>query len=421
MTRSTRRRNLFLASLLAATLVACGSDVGATTTTVAADPTLASTLTGEALATGGPCATEFDPADPFPTRVEPRHSTLWTVDYRDTFVVLSVPNTEFPDRPAIDYVLVPCGAPEPELTDDLADAQIFTVPVGRTVENHNNALAMLEQLDVLATVVGMSDSQLGLADNAYVAGLIDAADDPQNVGDGDAPEFEITLGLEPDLVLEAGYGPGYTNVTDSVDRGLPTVMVSNRVEPTPLGSAEWIKFLSVFYGAEAIANERFAAIEQRYDAVVETIAGRLPADFSAGYLCIEPDNGCEFMYAHGADTLVGTILETLGVTNVFAEGNDAANGQEFDYETALGLAADADFFVDYELPENIVATLAADDRFQNFRPFAAGNYIAYIADDHPFCRFNLTVQVDMLITDIAMGIAPELFPGATPTCFARPG
>ena len=97
-----------------------------------------------------------------------------------------------------------------------------------------------------------------------------------------------------------------------------------------------MKFLAPFYGVEATANARFAEIEDAYDTAVTTVEGQLPDGFSAGYLCIEPDNGCEFMYAHGADSLNGQILETLGATNPFAEGNDAANGQTFDYEYALG-------------------------------------------------------------------------------------
>jgi iron complex transport system substrate-binding protein len=425
MTRAPGRTGALAAiTALALLASACGSDDSDTsattappaTTTAAGDPATTAPSTG---AGDDGCITDFDAsADYFPDKVEATHSTLWSVTYDTSYVVLSVPDSEFPDRPDLQYVLVKCGAPEPDLTGDLAGAQVFTVPVKRTVENHNNALAMLEQLGVLGTVVGMSDGQLSLAGDPYVDSIIDAADDPVNIGDGDAPEFEATLGLEPDLVVEAGYGPGYTNVSDTVGRGLPAVMVSNRVEPTPLGSAEWIKFLSVFYGKEQVANQRFSEIEAAYDQAVDTVSGKLPAGYQAAYLCIEPDNGCEFMYAHGDQSLNGKILQTLGATNPFGAGNDAANGQEFDYEDALGRAADADFFIDYELPAKIEPVLSSDSRFQNFKPFKEGNYIAYVPDNYAFCRFNLYVQVDILITDFAIGMAPDLFPGQTGRCFA---
>lgn len=432
-TRQHRRRTL-AAGLIAVGLVVaagCGSDDKATTTTTAST-SAASTTTGasttvpsstpgsEPAASGEGCITDFEEGtDYFPDKVEPTHSTLWKVEYHDSYLVLSVANSEFPDQPALQYVLVRCGAPKPALSGELAKAQMFQVPVHRTVENHNNGLAMLDQIGAVPTVVGMSDGQLALADDPYVKGLIDQADDPQDIGgDDDAVDFETTLGLEPDIVVLAGYGPGYTNVSDTVARGLPAVMVSNRLEPNALGSSEWMKFLAPFYGAEKVANEKFAAIEQAFDSAVQTVSGKLPAGFSAAYLCIEPDNGCEFMYAHGDKSLNGQLLTTLGATNPFGEGNDAANGQNFDYETSLGRAADTDFFIDYEKPDAIKSTLAADDRFQNFKAFAEGKYIAYVPENYPFCRFNLYVQVDILITDFAVGMAPDLFPGETGRCFA---
>lgn len=416
-------RRVALAAAAITMLAACGGDDGgiATSTTAASGaPSTTSAPSSAAPADG--CVTDFDAtADYFPDKVQATQSTLWSAEYHGSYVVLSVPNSEVPDGPDLRYVLVRCGAPEPDLTGELDAAQVFSVPVRRTAVNHNNGLAMLEQIGALGTIVGMSDSQLKLADDPYVASIIEAAADPIALGgDGDAPDFEITLGLEPDLVVLAGYGPSYTNVGDTVNRGLPAIMVSNRLEPTPLGSAEWMKFLSVFYGKESVANARFAEIEAAYDAAAATVAGKLPTGYRAAYLCIEPDNGCEFVYAHGAKTLNGTILETLGATNPFAEGNEAANGQEFDYEDALGRAADADFFVDYELPDAVQATLESDARFQNFKPFAEGNYVAYVEDNYAFCRFNLYVQVDILITDLAIGMAPDLFPGGTGTCFAPP-
>lgn len=431
-----RPRHFAVVTALAA-LTACGSTSTPSPTTVApASTTTASTsATTDAVTTvpdtaGTPgtsdggvgadgCVSAFDPdADYFPDKVTPEYSTLWTVDYRGLYAVLSVPDSEFPDRAPLRYVLVRCGAPTPELTGDLAGARTFTVPVQRTAINHNNGVAMLEQIGALPTVVGMSQSQLKLSDDPYMAEVLAQANAPIVIApSGDEVDYEATLGVEPDIVIMAGYGPGYTSVTEAAERGLPAVMVSNRIEPTPLGSAEWMKFLSVFYDTADVANTRFAAIEAAYDDAAAKVAGVLPADYSAAYLCIEPDNGCEFVYAHGAKSMNGTMLATLGVTNPFADGNDAANGMTFDYEAALGRAADVDFIIDYELPDAVSATLAADSRFQNFTAFRDGNYLTYNPETYGFCRFNLAVQVDIPITDFAIGMAPDQFPDQTGRCF----
>jgi ABC-type Fe3+-hydroxamate transport system substrate-binding protein len=397
-----RRAIICVLAAASITLAACGAD----TAVVAGDDT---------------CATDAPVTDAFPVKVEPSYSTRWSVEYHDSYAVLTVPDSEHPDRGDLNYVLVRCGAPAPELIGDLVDAQVFTVPVQRTAINHNNGVAMLDQLGVLSTTVGMSIAQLDLAGEPYMDGILAEANDPVAIAEsGDEVLYEATLGVEPDILIMAGYGTGYNSVTDAAERGLPAVMVSNRIEPEPLGSAEWMKFLSVFYGTEQVANDRFTEIEAAYEQAAASVARKLPSDFSAAYLCIEPDNGCEFVYAHGVKSFNGTILDTLGVTNPFAEGNDAPNGEGFDYEATLGLAADVDFIVDYELPDAVTATLDADSRFDEFAAFANGNYITYVPENYAFCRFNLYVQVDIPITDFAIGMAPDLFPGETGRCFAPP-
>lgn len=393
------------------------SEAGVATTTPTSDASTDTT----AAPSEGECVPQGTAEDAFPVKVEPAYSRHWSIEYHGTYAVLTVPDSEYPDRGNLNYVLVPCGVEAPALTGDLAEAAQFTVPVQRTAINHNNGVAMLDQLGVISSVVGMSTSQLDLAGDPYMDGLLAEANDPVSIAEsGDEVLFEATLGVEPDILIMAGYGSGYNSVNDATERGLPAVMVSNRIEPEPLASAEWMKFLSVFYGVEQLANDRFAEIEAAYDDAAATVAGALPSGFSAAYLCIEPDNGCEFVYAHGANSFNGKILDTLGVTNPFAEGNDAPNGQDFDYEATLGVAADIDFIVDYELPDAVTATLEADPRFQELAAFAEGNYVTYVPENYAFCRFNLYVQVDIPISDFAIGMAPELFPGETGRCFAPP-
>src|SRR3546814_21054785 len=129
-------------------------------------------------------------------------------------------------------------------------------------------------------------------------------------------------------------------------------MISNRIESTPLASAEWIKFLAPFYGVEAQANDRFAEIEASYDDTAAKVRDALDGDLRAGYFCMDPNRGCEFMAGHGPDSLNGHLLDTLGTTNVLAGGNEAPNGLGFDYQPAPGRAPPAAFVVISHPPPN---------------------------------------------------------------------
>lgn len=367
------------------------------------------------------CVENFDPAtNYFPEQVEPRHSTFWDIAYHNNYKVLTVPDSEFPENPALTYVLVQCGTPAPELTGDLEGALVVEIPVDRTAITHNNGLAMLDEIGVLGTIVGVSQSMINSATDPWFARVLEESSDAVSIGSSTGMDFETTVGLEPDIVVMAGFGPGYTEVSDTRGRGLPAVMVSNRIEPTPLGSAEWLKFLAAFYNAEGSGNERFDAIEAGYDEVAEIVAGQLPADYSAAYACIGDQRGCSFMYAHGPRSLNGQILSTLGVTNPFAEGNDAGNGMTFDFETSLGRAADTDFFILYYEASVNAETIATDTRFQNFPALAEGNYITGTDENYPECGATNYIRVDRLIRDYAIGMLPDLFPGEQGICFTRP-
>lgn len=399
---------------LAAATVALGACGGGDDDTATDEPTAPT-------ASERGCVEDFDAdADYFPDKVEATHSELWSAEYHGSYVVLSVPDSENEGETTLDYVLVRCGAPTPELSGHLAGAPVFEVPVERTVLNHGNGVSMLDEIDVIDTVVGFGDSVFAVADDPWVADVVERAADPVNLGEGDAVDFEATLGLEPDVVFLGGFGAGFSNVGDTVARGLPAVMISNRIESTPLGSAEWIKFVAPFYGREALANERFDEIEAGYEDVAAKVSDALEADFRAAYFCIDPNRGCEFMAGHGPRSLNGHILDTLGTTNVFAEGNDAPNGKGFDYEQSLGRAADADFFVVYDRLSIIEELLAGDARFSEFAPFREGRYIGFIDSEYPRCRFTSSVRVDHLILDYGLGMAPDLFEGEKATCFGAP-
>ncbi|WMT91011.1 ABC transporter substrate-binding protein [Pelagibacterium sp. H642] len=365
------------------------------------------------------CVEDFDPeVDYFADKVESDHSQFWEASYHGNYKVLTVADTENPSGGSLSYVLVQCGTPAPELTGDLEGALLVEVPIERAVVTHRNALAMIDEIGQVPTIVGLTRNYLGYAEgDAWYSELVAAAGSPVDVGSESDLDFETTLALEPDVIFMAGYGPGYNEVTTVSERGLPAIMVSNRTEPTPLGSSEWLKFIAAFYNEEAQANAVFETISTDYTAIAQEVAGRLD-DYEVGYACLGEEGGCGFMFAHGDNTLNGQILQLMGVKNPFAEGNDRPNGMDFDYEAALGRVQDTDFFIIYYVasPE----ALASDPRYQNVPALASGNYIISTVDNYHECNAVTYVRVDRLIRDYAIGMLPELFPGEEGVCFKAP-
>ncbi|MEV0680217.1 ABC transporter substrate-binding protein [Actinosynnema sp. NPDC050436] len=366
------------------------------------------------------CVTDYaDGRDYFPDKSTVTESDLWSIDYHGSYKTITLDDTENADGPDLKYVLYRCGTPPPPADGDLAGALFVQVPVTTVSVTSFNALAMVDRLGRNGTIKGLSGQLLnnGTKDEWY-AGVIDAAGKPMSIGEYTDLDKEAVLGLQNQVVFMSGFGKGFDDIGNARAAGLPAVSVSNRLERDALASAEWLKMVAAFYNAEAAANTEFDAIKSRYDEVVSTVSGKVGGR-KAGYLCVAAERGCEFVHGHGTETLVGRLLARLGVDNVFAADNPAPNGQPYDFEKAVGTAADADFFIVYD-PLNLTrAALAADPRTSRFKPFKDNNFIAGVDANFEECRAKTYLDVDVLIRDFAIGLAPELFPGAEGTCFAR--
>lgn len=368
------------------------------------------------------CVTDYaEGTDYFPDKSTVEESELWDIGYHDSYKTITLTDTENADGGELRYVLYQCGTPRPEATGDLADALFVQVPVTNVSVTSFNALAMVDRLGKNDTITGLSGELLGWAEkDDWYAGVVEDAGKPMSIGEYTDLNREAVLGLKNQVILMSGFGQGFDDVSTARAAGLPGVSVSNRMERHALASAEWLKMVAAFYNAEAAANTEFDTIKSRFDDVVATVAGKVD-DHKVGYLCINAERGCEFVYGHGDETLVGRLFTQLGVTNVFAGNNPAPNGKPYDYEESIGAGADADFFVVYDPMKMAQDTLRTDPRMNQFRPFREGSFIAGVDENFNECRAKTYLDVDVLIRDFAIGLAPNLFPGEQGNCFASAG
>jgi iron complex transport system substrate-binding protein len=367
------------------------------------------------------CVTDYEEGrDYFPDKSRVEESELWDITYHGSYKTITLTDTENADGDPLSYVLYQCGTPQPEATGELADALFVQVPVTNVSVTSFNALAMVDRLGQNGTVTGLSGELLGWAEeDAWYSGVVEEAGEPMSIGEYTDLNREVILGLENEVVLMSGFGQGFDDVSNARAADLPAVSVSNRLESHALASSEWIKMVGAFYNQEAAANAEFERIRSEFEDVASTVSGQID-DREVGYLCVAPARGCEFLWGHGEQTLVGRLLTQLGVSNVFAAHNGVPNGRAYDYEEAIGTAADADFFIDYDPMALVQETLRDDARMNEFRPFSEGAFIAGVDASFNECRAKTYLDVDVLIRDFAVGLAPGLFPGEQGTCFTRP-
>jgi iron complex transport system substrate-binding protein len=319
-------------------------------------PTLAASNPAE-------CVSTYDAGlDYFPAEVTAQVAEGFSVEYFNHYKVVTV-QTPWPEAEApLTYLLVQCGTPVPEGYADVA--AVIEVPVQRVISMstsflpHLDAQGLLDRLVAVDTVLYTSNPAVQTAVEDGTVLQIGGG------GSGQAVNVEQVIDLEPDLILTQRYYAGDTDYPALQEAGLPTVLNADFLDTSPLGVAEWGKFLSLFFNTEALAETQFAEVKGRYDALrqqTESLESR-PTVFAG-----TPYDGTWYM--PGGRSYLAQLLADAGADYLWAD--DPSTGSLFlDFETVFDRAAEADFWVNVNPYWASLADAEAEEpRYAGFAAF----------------------------------------------------
>ena len=149
-----------------------------------------------------------------------------------------------------------------------------------------------------------------------------------------------------------------------------TAIVHNAdwVESSPLGRAEWVKFISLFFNREAEAEAWFEQVRADYAA-----ARALAADVERRPTVHTGQVWGGIWYASGGRSYVAQLLADAGADYVWAD-DDSTGSMEHDIETQLAQANAAEFWLHAaSWWSSTAAALAEDSRYGEFASLQNGN------------------------------------------------
>lgn len=157
-------------------------------------------------------------------------ASLLDVSEGDGYTLVKVHDPWNRDKLLDSYVLVPRGTSP----DSLPEGTKIEVPLQSAVvysSVHGTGIAML----------GVSDAISGVTDAQYFTHLPN--DKVVDLGSSLSPSVEKLLTLSPDAILLSPYqNSGFGEIATL---GVPIVQMADYMENTPLGRAEWVKFLGM--------------------------------------------------------------------------------------------------------------------------------------------------------------------------------
>lgn len=314
------------------------------------------------------CVTDYDPqVDYFPDKITVQHAENFTVEYANHYKVVTV-NNAFEQAEPFTYVLVQCGTPAPDMADFPDNAQQLTVPATDIITMSTTQLPHLNTLGLLDNLIGV-DSFLYL-NTPEVRERIDSGDLIE-VGSGSSVNVEMILEADPSLVITYGFNPSTDAYPILLDVGIPTVLSAEWRETTPLGYAEWLKFMALFYNVEAEAEAAYNDIVTAYDetrALVEDI----PAEERPVVLWNVYTSYSEAWIIPGRNTYVGQLIEDAG--GQIALTDTSGDSVPMSFEAVYSDALDADVWVIGLFGVSTLdGLLSQDSRYSDFAAVTNGN------------------------------------------------
>ncbi|MCB0062069.1 MAG: ABC transporter substrate-binding protein [Caldilineaceae bacterium] len=386
---------------------------GATeTTTEATMGTIPNTAAPTANLTDS-CVENYNPAiDYFPEKVELTHTDGFSVAYHNNYKVITV-DTPWPGaESAFAYVLVQCGTPAPEGYDAI---QVIEVPAQSIATMSTSYLPFLDELDELEKLVAIDD--VTYVNNPTVQAMAKAGEVAQ-IGYGSGVNVEQLLELDPDIIMTYGSGaPDYDAHPVLLNAGLHAVVNAEWLETSPLGRAEWGKFIALFFNKEGMADAQFAATAQHY----EELAAQA-ADVAVKPTVFTDSEYQGTWYIAGGNSFTAQYLEDAGAQYLWAD-DDSTGSIPLAFEAVYDIAAEADYWVNVGFLDSLAELEAADARYADFAAFENdqvwNNNKQQNANGGNDYYESAVANPDVVLADLISIFHPELLPEHETVYFQR--
>ena len=318
--------------------------------------------------------------------------------------------TGFSVRDSADVRLVDVGTTDHFALTRKPDAAIpagyvrINVPIKSTICMTALQLSNFTVLDAHDVVTGLTGTK-----NLFDADMLQRVKDGRTVKIGTEGEFdtELILAAHPDVIFISPFKRGgYDAIQET---GITLVPHLGYKELSPLGQAEWVKFVGMFIGREQLANTVFDGIEQRYNGLKHRVDSLLAADGGRRPTVMSGEMHYGTWHAVGGRNYLAQIFRDAGADYVIDDEETA--GENLEFEKMYALAAEADFWrILNSYPDgdfSYEALRASEPRNALFKAFRERKVIYSNMRLTPYYELS-PVEPDVLLRDFVAVFHPAL-------------
>lgn len=348
------------------------------------------------------------PVHPAPSSAEERqiqirHARGFDIAYHENYKILHL----FSGQDTTRYLLLPEGTPAPQQVQ--AD-QLIRIPVQRVITQSTTHIGLLAFAGAEDIIIGIDD-----ADYVYSHKIRQKVSEGkiQEVGGGESLNTEMVLALAPDLLIVSGMpGLAMGRYQTLINAGIPVLINTEWMENTALAKAEWVKLIAALTDQEAVAEQKFSAIETQYDSIAA-----LTTNISNKPKVIAGSPFQDAWYVPGGKSYRSHLLQQAGADWPWSDDTSAVSIL-VDFETMYTHGLQANYWLNPGQARTQQELLSIDSRFADFRSFRENQIYNHNKRLNPQGSGNDyyesgVVQPHLILSDVIKILHPELLPDHT--------
>lgn len=289
------------------------------------------------------------------------------IEKKENFTRLTVFNPwEKARKISLEYFLVEENSSIP---DSVPPDRVIRVPVTRLVCLSTTHLAYLDALDEIEPVKGVSG--IHYVSNPRLNGRMKNGE-VVDVGYGQQLNYELIVSLNPGLVMVYGVDSDVTGPVQKLNElGIPAVLMGEYLEESPLGKAEWIKFVGALFQKEKEAADYFLHVEKEYNRLKALVEKRRTQHDSPTPDVMVGSPYRDSWWVPGGKSYLANLVADAG-GNYLGKNNSSHESYVISFENALTWGGEADIWINMGNMKSKKEIIASDQRFENFDVFNRG-------------------------------------------------
>ena len=265
------------------------------------------------------------------TKANIQYAHGFSINYFNDYTEVTVKNPWDTTKILHNYILVDKTKPQPK---NLPEGTIIKIPVENIACLYSIDASIIQSLDNEEKVKAIAETKyvkIPFLVNGLKEGKI------ADIGQATALNIERLMDVSPEIIIVSPFqGMGYGNLEAT---GIAIVENAGYMENTPLGRAEWLRFIAAFLQKDKEAENMMNDIAERYSELAKKTEN----------ITFRPTVFCEKKYGQtwwvpGGNSYMAYFLKDAGADYIWKDTSETGS-LELSFETVYDKAENADYWI----------------------------------------------------------------------------